>query len=219
LSQISLVWILLAILGHSFLQTGLFILAHDAMHGSLIPQSRWLNHRIGCLALWLYAFLPYQECHAKHRQHHRFPAQRADPDFHNGSDRHFFGWYVTFMKGYLPFWQMVVLMSNWGLIFGGLNLIWGIDLANLVLFWIVPLFISSIQLFAFGTYLPHRSTSSNSHRACSSEYPVWLSFLTCYHFGYHWEHHEYPQAPWYRLPTLRQRADLLQTEVPYLINN
>ncbi|MBD3338449.1 MAG: beta-carotene ketolase, partial [Candidatus Lokiarchaeota archaeon] len=23
------------------------------------------------------------------------------------------------------------------------------------------------------------------------------------HFGYHWEHHEYPNIPWWRLPAVR----------------
>lgn len=27
-----------------------------------------------------------------------------------------------------------------------------------------------------------------------------LSFLTCYYFGYHLEHHLYPNVPWWRLP-------------------
>ena len=30
------------------------------------------------------------------------------------------------------------------------------------------------------------------------ERPVWLSFLTCYHFGYHLEHHRYPWVLWWR---------------------
>jgi beta-carotene ketolase (CrtW type) len=80
-----------------------------------------------------------------------------------------------------------------------------IPIANLILFWFLPIVLSSMQLFLFGTYLPHRSEDSpNSHAAISSNYPLILSFLTCYHFGYHWEHHEYPNLPWYRLPSVRQ---------------
>jgi beta-carotene/zeaxanthin 4-ketolase len=74
---------------------------------------------------------------------------------------------------------------------------------NLVLWWILPLTLSSIQLFIFGTYLPHRqSESENTHRAWTIDYPLCLSFLSCYHFGYHWEHHEYPRTPWYRIPAI-----------------
>ncbi len=80
-----------------------------------------------------------------------------------------------------------------------------ISAVSLLLFWFLPIVLSSMQLFLFGTYLPHRSEDSeNSHHAVSSNYPLILSFLTCYHFGYHWEHHEYPHLPWYKLPSMRQ---------------
>jgi beta-carotene/zeaxanthin 4-ketolase len=68
---------------------------------------------------------------------------------------------------------------------------------NLVLWGILPLTLSSMQLFIFGTYLPHRqSEDDNSHRAHTIDYPLVWSFLSCDRFGYHWEHHEYPRTPW-----------------------
>jgi beta-carotene ketolase (CrtW type) len=66
--------------------------------------------------------------------------------------------------------------------------------------------LSSFQLFTFGTWLPHRNLKipfADWHRARSNDYPAWLSFLTCYHFGYHWEHHEWPFVPWWKLPRAR----------------
>ena len=48
----------------------------------------------------------------------------------------------------------------------------------------------------------------NPHRARSNGYPPWLSFLTCYHFGYHFEHHEYPYVPWWGLSSVRHREKL-----------
>ena len=45
---------------------------------------------------------------------------------------------------------------------------------------------------------------NNSHRAQSNAYSTLCSFITCYHFGYHWEHHEYPCVPWWQLPTIRK---------------
>ncbi|PSB04314.1 fatty acid desaturase [Merismopedia glauca] len=206
LSETSLFWVFWAVMGRSFLHTGLFVIAHDAIHLSLIPQHRSVNDAIGRLAIWLYAFFPYEECRSKHWKHHRYPAQIGDPDFHNGTNNYPIFWYFKFMREYLPLRQLVVFLTNWGLIFGALNQIFAINLANFLLFWIVPLFLSSLQLFVFGTYLPHRgnrSSSTNVHHAQSSQYPVFWSFLTCYHFGYHWEHHEYPQTPWYRLPAIR----------------
>jgi beta-carotene ketolase (CrtW type) len=78
---------------------------------------------------------------------------------------------------------------------------------NLILFWIIPPLLSTFQLFYFGTYLPHRELSepyTDAHRTRSNDYNVFWSFLSCYHFGYHWEHHEYTHIPWWRLPKIRK---------------
>jgi beta-carotene ketolase (CrtW type) len=217
LSQISLIWVFLAVLGRSFVHTGLFIMAHDAIHISLVPQSKSINDAIGRLAIWLYAFFPYEECRTKHWKHHRHPAQIGDPDFHDGINDRPISWYFKFMREYLPLRQLGILLSNWGVIWALCSQIWGISLVNYVLFAIVPLLLSSLQLFVFGTYLPHRGHhphSTNFHRARSSSYPVLWSFLMCYHFDYHWEHHEYPKIPWYRLPTIRY-SDRNQTKESY----
>jgi beta-carotene ketolase (CrtW type) len=75
----------------------------------------------------------------------------------------------------------------------------GLDLVNLVLFWIIPSLGSTLQLFYFGTYLPHREPKggyTNKHHARSSDLPFMLSLLTCFHFGYHMEHHMYPYVHW-----------------------
>ena len=33
-----------------------------------------------------------------------------------------------------------------------------------------------------------------------------VSFVSCYHFGYHWEHHVAPHVPWWRLPEARRNT-------------
>ena len=206
MSSISLVWLVVAVLGRTFLHTGLFIVAHDAIHANLISQSRWANDMIGRIAIGLYAFLPYERCRTNHWKHHRHPARVGDPDFHDGIRHHPVYWYLKFIGEYLPIYQLIILLSYWCVISFLLRGAFQISPTNFMVFWILPLFLSSIQLFCFGTYLPHRghhSESTNIHRAQSSQYPVWWSFLTCYHFGYHWEHHEYPKTPWYRLPAVR----------------
>jgi len=78
-------------------------------------------------------------------------------------------------------------------------------LLNVLLFFSLPLLLSSLQLFVFGTYLPHRALEpqAEAHRPRSLNLPVWLSLLTCYHFGYHWEHHQYPWLAWHQLPDSR----------------
>ena len=67
----------LAVLLRSFLHTGLFIVAHDAMHGVLHRGSGRANARLGQLALFLYAGLAYGRCL---RQHHRQDDRRNRRD-------------------------------------------------------------------------------------------------------------------------------------------
>ena len=42
-----------------WLSVGLFIISHDAMHGSLVPGSKRLNSLIGAAVLFLYAGFPW----------------------------------------------------------------------------------------------------------------------------------------------------------------
>ncbi len=204
IAQLAIIGIVPAVLGRTFIQTGLFIVAHDAIHGVVVPSNRRFNHWVGQAALTLYALLPYQKLSLNHWQHHRQPGQSDDPDFHDGIHRHAFAWYLKFMRGYLDGQQRVVLLFGMSLIFFTLHLGFHVAILNLFLFWVLPIVLSSMQLFFFGTYLPHRSGDGRSHHAMSSNYSLVWSFLSCYHFGYHWEHHEYPSLPWYRLPSVRQ---------------
>jgi beta-carotene/zeaxanthin 4-ketolase len=204
-SLTSIFLVLPTILGRAFIQTGLFIVAHDAIHGSVIPGNRKLNNYFGQVALALYALLPYRKLSLNHWRHHRQPGQPGDPDFHDGVHSNLFAWYPKFMKEYLDFRQRIVLFFGMGIIFQALHLGFHVPTVNLALFWVLPIVLSSIQLFIFGTYFPHRaSDTENPHCATSSNYSPILSFLTCYHFGYHWEHHEYPFLAWYDLPSVRR---------------
>jgi beta-carotene/zeaxanthin 4-ketolase len=214
LTQLSPFWILPTVLGRTFVQTGLFIVAHDAIHGSIILGNRRFNDWIGQLAVTLYAFLSYRKLAWKHWQHHRSPGQTSDPDFHDGTHHHLFAWYFKFMKGYLDGSQMVMLFLGIGITFLALQFGLQAATANLVIFWLLPIVLSSMQLFFFGTYLPHRTTSgagdADEHQIMSSNYSLVWSFLTCYHFGYHYEHHQYPFLPWYHLPAAHQLQNQTQ---------
>jgi beta-carotene/zeaxanthin 4-ketolase len=207
ITQSITILILLAILGRTFIQTGLFIVAHDAIHGSVMPRNPRSNDLVGKIAVTLYAFLSYQKLAANHQQHHRYPGRVGDPDFHDGIHQNILSWYLKFITGYLDFRQILFQFFWFGVVFAILDFGLHISAINLLLFWVVPILLSTLQLFFFGTYLPHRiapdqaEKSKNYHRAISSNYPMILSFLTCYHFGYHWEHHEYPFLPWYELPS------------------
>ena len=79
-------------------------------------------------------------------------------------------------------------------------------LLTLVLIYVLPLIISSWQLFVVGTLLPHRNNGheiDGLHQPISLNLHPALSFAACYHFGYHREHHNYPAVPWHQLPEVR----------------
>lgn len=201
---------LLLILVRTFLHTGLFIISHDAAHGALYaPHAQW-NHRLGALAIAIYALLPYAKFVQCHRLHHTIPGRVGDPDYHDGKHPHPIKWYWQFMQGYLDQRQSLQVFVWFTVIFHLVRLGLGVNALNILSFWVLPILLSSMQLFFFGTYLPHREPQggyTNRHHAQSSAFPEWLSFITCYHFGYHWEHHEYPHTPWFALPSVTTMPD------------
>ncbi len=207
LSRIPTPVAIVGVLIQTFLFTGLFITAHDAMHGSLYPQNSKVNHFVGAFAVFLYAQFDYKKLIKRHWQHHLHPATAADPDFHNNWNRHPLLWYFGFMTRYFSLLQFLGLVTVYNIA----HFVFHISESNLMLFWIVPSLLSSTQLFFFGTFLPHRETAKgyqSVHRANSCSLPPFWSFLTCYHFGYHEEHHEYPAAPWWKLPEIRKLRTL-----------
>ncbi|MBE9584686.1 fatty acid desaturase [Mucilaginibacter sp. JRF] len=179
----------LFILLQMHLYTGLFITAHDAMHGT-VSSNQKINNAAGFIATFLYASFWYPHLYKKHHMHHRHVHTHDDPDYHQGN---FFSWYVRFIRNYLSTWQIVIMAA----LFNILKL-W-IPEPNLILFWVVPSLLSTLQLFYFGTYLPHKGEHDNHHHARSqSRNHVW-AFVSCYFFGYHYEHHESPGTPWWKL--------------------
>jgi beta-carotene/zeaxanthin 4-ketolase len=185
-----------------WLNVGLFIVAHDCMHGSLAPERLGVNRWVGRIALALYAGFSFDRLLPKHLLHHCHPGTADDPDFSTGHPRHFGRWYLDFFRQYFGIRELVVLT----IVVSVYMLLLGAPYPNLLLFWALPAILSSLQLFLFGTYLPHRAGEEefgDHHRARSNEYGWLASFLTCFHFGYHHEHHLAPHAPWWRLPAQR----------------
>ena len=74
------------------------------------------------------------------------------------------------------------------LVFNGLRYLAGVPVENLVLFWVVPALASTLQLFTFGTYLPHRAEGEAPYRDA------------------HREHHEVPHSPWWLLPWVHRHG-------------
>lgn len=186
-----------------WLNVGLFIIAHDCMHGSLAPGRPRVNTAVGVICVALYAGFTYSRLYEKHHDHHRFAGTARDPDFHAAGPRDFARWYLSFFTQYFGLREFT-LLSLAVVIY---LFVLGASVPNLLIFWAVPAVLSSLQLFVFGTYLPHRHTDepfADAHRARSNDFSWLVSLLTCFHFGgYHHEHHTHPHQPWWRLPAVR----------------
>jgi beta-carotene ketolase (CrtW type) len=186
-------WVYVLVLLQMHLYTGLFITAHDAMHGT-VSSNRLLNNFIGGLCTLLYALFPLSALYQKHHEHHRHVHTDKDPDYYQGN---FFTWYFNFVKTYIKWWQVLIL----AILFNILK-IWFTE-SNLILFWVVPSLLSTLQLFFFGTWMPHHGEHENNHQSATLKKNHFLAFITCYFFGYHYEHHDSPGTPWWKLWQLK----------------
>jgi beta-carotene/zeaxanthin 4-ketolase len=196
-------WAVPVIALQCWLYVGLFIIAHDCMHGSLIPGAPAWNRRIGQLCLGLYAGFSFDRMTPKHHDHHRHAGLHDDPDFDDRHPHGYWRWFAKFFGEYFSWRELLAISAvTWTYL-----LALGAPLANVLLFWALPALLSALQLFTFGTYLPHRPSApgfADRHNARSNDFPWLVSLLTCFHFGYHHEHHLSPGTPWWRLPRLRR---------------
>ncbi len=189
-------WMYLHILIQSYLYTGLFITGHDAMHQS-VSKIKWLNNLIGYLSVFLFAGMSYKKLIKNHWDHHRYPGTEKDPDFYTRS-QNFFTWWFKFMMRYTTFLQIVAM----AIFFNVLNRLAGAGIPALMVFWVIPAFLATFQLFYFGTFVPHRRPHTGEmgkHRARTLKKNHLWAMLSCYFFGYHYEHHAYPGTAWWQL--------------------
>jgi len=185
-------WTYVHVLIQTHLYTGLFITSHDAIHGVVSPGNSKLNHGIGWVCATLFAFNNYAVLRKKHHWHHDHVNTEKDPDVHQGN---FFIWWFKFMWQYVT-WQQVLAMA---ITYNVLKL-W-LPMENLIVYWEVPAILSTLQLFYFGTYLPHRGEHAPENKTQSrsqNRNHVW-AFISCYFFGYHYEHHAHPYLAWWKL--------------------
>lgn len=201
-------WLHIAL--QAWLCTGLFITGHDAMHGT-VSRQRWVNETVGTLACFLFAGLSYRRLVVNHRAHHADPTGEDDPDFSTHTQS-FFPWLATFMVRYTTLPQLGVMAAKFNVM-----LYLGASQPRILAFWVLPALLGTLQLFYFGTYLPHRRPDTPDmapHHARSQPRNHWRALLSCYFFGYHWEHHESPGTPWWRLWRLRDARAREQESVP-----
>ena len=188
------IWFYFHIFLQGYLYTGLFITAHDAMHGT-VSSNLTLNKTIGRISTFLFAALSYKKLLKNHKLHHQFPGTEKDPDF-NIQSQNFFIWWVSFLFRYATIVQIIIM----GIIFNLLKIRY--SEISIWLFLVLPSFLGSLQLFFFGTYLPHRKPHSENmkpHNARTQRKNHLWAMISCYFFGYHFEHHELPHLPWWKL--------------------
>lgn len=199
-------WVPVIALLQCWLSVGLFIVAHDAMHGSLVPGRARLNGAVGATLLFLYAGFAWRRMRDAHFAHHRAPGSADDPDFDPANPRHFWRWYSTFLRRYFGWPSMAYV----GTVVTLYALVLRVPVENIVLLYGLPAIASSLQLFYFGTYRPHRHDEhdfADRHRARSDSFGTVASLFSCFHFGYHHEHHLSPHIPWWGLPRRRRASE------------
>ena len=188
-----------------WLSVGLFIVSHDAMHGSLIPRGGKANDVIGGFLLFIYAGFSWKRMRSAHFAHHREPGSAGDPDFSVEHPTSFWRWYGEFLRRYFG-WQSIVFVFTVVLAYW---LLLGVPVEKIVLLYGVPAIVSSMQLFYFGTFRPHchnEETFADRHNARTDDFGWLKSLATCFHFGYHHEHHLAPHVPWWKLPEARRNT-------------
>ena len=190
------------VLLQGYLYTGLFITGHDAMHGN-ISANKSINQIFGTLASFLFAGLSYSRLMKNHFKHHANPGLDDDPDFYTKS-QNFIIWWAVFMFRYTTISQIIIMAIAFNLlkIFFQETSIW--------FFWVIPAFVGTLQLFFFGTYLPHRyphEQNMKPHNARTQRANHVWAMLSCYFFGYHFEHHASPKTPWWKLYQLKRLGE------------
>lgn len=185
-----------------WLSVGIFIVCHDAMHGSLAPGWDRVNSLLGGTLIFLYAGFSWSKIRQAHFDHHKFTGSDNDPDFDTAHPNRFWPWYGTFFKRYFGLRSLIYVHSVVGIYL----FVFDISFLKIFLLYGIPALFSSLQLFYFGTYRPHRQTQNfvDRHNARSDNFSVLVSLASCFHFGYHLEHHRRPDVPWWSLPRARR---------------
>ncbi len=186
-----------------WLSVGVFIISHDAMHGTLAPGHKRVNSAVGAVLLALYAGFAWRRMRDAHFEHHKLAGREGDPDFDEHHPTSFLRWYWTFFTRYFS-WQSLVFVHTVVAIY---SFVIDIPFMQIFLLYGLPALASSLQLFYFGTYRPHRHGAGafpDDHNARSDHFGTLASLASCFHFGYHLEHHRRPDVPWWALPIAKR---------------
>ena len=164
---------------------GLFIISHDLHHNK---NPSMYESFLGRLSLLFYGGFLLEDFSKNHEKHHKFPGKSGkDPDFYDGN---VLLWYLKFMIEYINIKQVIIQ-----LLFYNLLSFMNVDDEQMILFWLLPSVLASIQLFFYGTFLVHEKDGIIKN----SNLPEWLVTFTSYNFGNHINHHKNPFISWFNL--------------------
>ncbi|MEL7444287.1 MAG: fatty acid desaturase [Pseudomonadota bacterium] len=194
-----------------WLSVGVFIISHDAMHGTLAPGHPAINERIGAILIFLYAGFGWKKMRDAHFAHHKLSGRPGDPDFDEDNPTSFWRWYATFFRRYFG-WQSLLWVHSVVALYW---LVFDVPFLQIFVLYGAPALMSSLQLFYFGTYRPHRHNAAafeDHHNTRSDHFRTLTSLASCFHFGYHLEHHRRPDVPWWALPGAKKAGVGLSAE-------
>ena len=159
----------------TFLNVGLFITAHDAMHRSLAPDYRRVNDALGSIALFVYGGFLWSRLREGHFAHHAHPVTPEDPDYAPSASERFVEWLWRFVSGYYSWKNFALMHIHVGLAWAVSGSVW-----KVLVFFALPAWISALQLFVFGTVKRARRQTSGAKQSLPSVVvvpyllPFWL---------------------------------------------
>ena len=177
--------------------TGLFILAHEAIHGTLLPGFPRVGHALGRLFATVYALVDYDLLRENHWKHHGFVATDRDPDF-DGEGRLLLH-AARFLGRYLR-WYAIPLLALAGHLVGQAG-----HTAAMLGAYVVPVLLSTLVVFTVGIHLVHHPellrtrASGDANRAVCIDLGRVGSALVILNFNVHWHHHAHPRLSWWEL--------------------
>ena len=181
--------------------TGLFILAHEAIHGTLFPGHPRLGHAVGRVFATVYALVDYDLLRENHRKHHACVATVGDPDF-DGEGR-LLAHGVRFLRRYLR-WYALPLLAASGHLVGQAG-----HTAAMLGAYVVPVLLSTLVVFTVGIHLVHHPELLRTHAAGDPQRSVCIdlgrigSAVLILNFNVHWHHHAHPRLSWWELGSMR----------------
>ena len=210
-------WFLVAYIIGATINHSLFVVIHDLTH-SLLFQSRWAN-RCFAIIINLPLGIPVAMGFEKyHYLHHRFLGDmKQDVDIPMLSEATFFNSRIgkfcwLFLQPFTytlrPLIKYPLKLTSWELLNIAFQMIFDILLVS-TFGWQVLAFLIISTLFGMSLH-PMATHFIAEHYVVHEQQETYsyygpMNYIT-FNFGYHVEHHDFPNIPWSKLPRLKKIA-------------